>query len=105
MPWSAAPSRTRHERLLARRLRVVDRPQERHLQPVDLVAELRQHRDQQRVRDQHGREHAEGAADAELRHEVEAEERETADGDCDGQAREQDGPPRGRTGIGGSLTG
>ena len=64
------------ERLLAGLLRVVDRAQERHLEPVDLVAEERQHREQQRVRDQHGRQHAERAADPELRDEVEADEGE-----------------------------
>ena len=64
------------ERVLARGLGVVDRLQERHFQAVDLVSELRQHGDEQRVRDQHGREDAERRADSELRDEVEAEERE-----------------------------
>ena len=70
------PAPAGDERLLAGLLGVVDRADERHLQPVDLVAEQRQHRDQQRVRDQDRRQHAERAADPELRDEVEADERE-----------------------------
>ena len=77
--------------------------QERHLQPVDLVAEQPQHREQQRVRDQHRRQHAEGAADPELRHEVETEEREAADRDGDRQAGEQHRAPCRRAGLGGGV--
>ena len=81
--------------LVARRLGVVQRPQERHLQPVDLVPEERQYREQQRVGDQHGGEHAEGAADAELGDEVEAEEGEPRHRDGDGQSGEEHGATRG----------
>ena len=87
------PAPARDQRLLSRCLGVVDRLQERHLQAVDLVPELGQHGDQQRVRDEHRRENAERAADAELRDEVEAEEREPRDGDRNGDAGEEHGAP------------
>ena len=66
------------------------------LQPVDLVPELRQDGDQQRVRDQHRRQDAERRADPELRHEVEPEEREAGDGDRDREPRRR-APPGRRT--------
>ena len=72
-------------------------------QPVDLVPELREHRDQERVRDQHRRQHAEGRADAELRDEVEAEEREAGHGDRDRQAGEDHCAPCGGAGLGGRV--
>jgi hypothetical protein len=53
------------------------------------VAEQREHGQEERVRDQHGRKHAECAADAELRDEVEPEEGETRHRDRDRQAREE----------------
>ena len=86
--------------LLPALFRIVDRTQERHLQPVDLVPELREHRDQQRVRDQNGGEDAERRADAELRHEVEAEDGEAAHRDRDGQACEQHRPACGSARLG-----
>ena len=74
-----------------------------HLQPVDLVPELREHCDEQRVRDQHGGENAERRADAELRHEVEAEDGEAAHGDRDRQAGEQHRPARRSARLGGGI--
>ena len=64
------------------------------------MAELRQHGDEQGVRDQDGRQNAERAADSELRHEVEAEEGETGDGDRDGEAGEDHRSPRRRARLG-----
>ncbi len=87
----AAPAR--HERPLAAGFGVVDFRQELDLQPVDLVAEQRQDGEQERVRDQHGRQHAEGAADSELGHEVEADEGEAADRDGHGQPGEEHRSP------------
>ena len=89
--------------LLPTRFRIVERAQERDLQPVDLVPELREHCDQQRVRDQHGSENAERRADAELRHEVEAEDGEAAHGDRDRQACEQHRPACRRARLGGGV--
>ena len=80
--------------------RVVDRLEERNLQAIDLVAELRQHGDEQRVRDEDRRQDAERAADPELRDEVEAEERETGDGDRDGETGEDHRSPRRRARLG-----
>ena len=77
--------------------------QERELEPVDLVAEQPQHRDQERVREEHGRQHAERAADPELRHEVEPEEREPADADRDREAREEHGAAGGGAGLAGCV--
>ena len=74
--------------------------EERHLQAVDLVPELREHGDEQRVRDEHGREHAERRADSELCDEVEAEEREAGDRDRDGQAGEDRRSARGSARLG-----
>ena len=88
------PAPARDERLLARGLGIVDRLQERHLQAVDLVSELRQHGDEQRVRDQHGREDTERRTDSELRDEVEAEEREAGHGDRHRQTGEDHRPAR-----------
>ena len=93
------------ERLLASGLGIVDRLQERHLEPVDLVAQEPQDREQQRVRDQDGREDAERAADPELRDEVEPEEREAGHGDRDREAGEEDGPPRRGSRFGRGLAG
>ena len=67
-------------------LGVVDRLDERDLQPVDLVPELGENGQKQRVGDQHRGQNAESAPDPELRDEVEAEEREPAHRDRDGQA-------------------
>ena len=119
VPWSAAPSRTRSdvdasarmatspigktylrvgcdepapagdERLLPALLGIVGRPDERHLQPVDLVPELGENGQKQRVGNQHRRENTESAADPELGDEVEAEEREPAHRDGDRRAGEQ----------------
>ena len=75
-----------HERLLTALLGVVDRLDERDLQPVDLVPELGENGQKQRVGDQHRGQNAESAPDPELRDEVEAEEREPAHRDRDGQA-------------------
>ncbi len=94
------PAPAGDERLLPSLLRVVHLTQERHLETVDLVTEQRQDGEQERVREQHGRQHAERAADAELGDEVEAEERESRDRDGDGQAGEEHGTARGRAGLG-----
>ena len=83
---------------------VVDRTQEGHLQPVDLVAEQRQHGEQERVRQQHRGQHAERAADSELGHEVEAEEGQPAHGDRDGQPREDHGAAGRCPGFRGGVT-
>ena len=64
------------------------------------MAELRQHGDEQGVRDQDCRQNAERAADSELRHEVEAEEGEAGDGDRDGEAGEDHRSPRRRARLG-----
>ena len=88
------------ERAVAAGLRVVDLRQERDLEPVDAVAEQRERGGQQRVGDQHGRQDAERAADAELRDEVEADERQAGDGDRHGQAGEQDRAAGRRAGLG-----
>jgi hypothetical protein len=77
--------------------------QERHFQAVDLVAEQPEDRQQQRVRDQHRRQYAERAADAELGHEVQAEEREPGHGDRDGEAGEQHSPAGRRARLGGCI--
>ena len=99
------PAPAGDERLLARRLRVVDRGQERNLQPVDLVAEEPQHRDEQRVREQHRGQHAERAPDPELGDEVEPEEGEPTHADRDRQAGEQHGPAGGGTRLRCGVTG
>ena len=52
---------------------------------------------------QHRREHAEGAADPELRDEVEADQREAAHRDRDRQAGEEHGAPGGRARLGGGV--
>jgi hypothetical protein len=57
------------------------------------VAELREHRDEQGVGDDHGRQDAERRADPQLRDEVEAEEREPGDGDRHGEPGEEHRPP------------
>ena len=90
-------------RPLARRLGVVQRAHERDLQPVDLVAEERQHGRQQGVRDQHRGEHAEGAADAELGDEVEPDERQAGHRDRDREAGEEHGAAGGRACLGGRI--
>jgi hypothetical protein len=69
------------------------------------VAEERQGGGQQGVGDQHRGQHAERAADAELGHEVEADEGQAGDGDRDGQAGEEHGATRGRAGLGGGVAG
>ena len=97
------PAPARDRRPLPRRLGVVERAQERHLQPVDLVAELRQHGDQQRVRDEHRREDAERRADAELGDEVEPEEREPGHRDGHRQTGEERRAARGRARLGGGV--
>ena len=97
----AAPAGDRS--LLPRLLGVVEPAEEGHLPPVDLVPQLCQHRDQQRVRDRHGREDAERRADAELGDEVEAEEGQAGDRDRDRQAGEEHGAARGGTGLGGGV--
>ena len=65
-----------------------------------LCPELREHGDQERVRDEDGRQDAERAADTELRDEVEPEERETRYGDGDGETREDHRAPGRRTRFG-----
>jgi hypothetical protein len=67
------------------------------------VPELREHRDQERVGDQDRRQHAQGRADAELRDEVEAEEREPSHGDGNRQACEQHGAAGGGASLGGRV--
>ena len=80
------PAPAGHERLLTALLGVVDRLDERDLQAVDLVPELGENGQKQRVGDQHRGQNAESAPDPELRDEVEAEEREPAHRDRDRQA-------------------
>ena len=70
-----------------------------------LCPEEPEDREQQRVRDQDGREDAERAADPELRDEVEPEEREAGHGDRDREAGEEDGPPRRGSRLGRGLAG
>ena len=98
----AAPAR--EQRLLARLLRVVRLAKERNLEAVDPVAELREHRDQQRVGDHHRREDAESGADPQLGHEVEAEEGEPRDGDRDGQPCEENRAACRSARLGGGVT-
>jgi hypothetical protein len=88
------PAPSGDQRQLTRRFGVVDATEERHLQPIDLVAELGQHRNEERVGDQDGRQHAERRPDAQLRDEVKPEEGESRDGDRDGHAGEEDGTAR-----------
>ena len=68
-------------------------------QPIDLVAEERQHGEEERVRDQHGRQDAKSAADPELRDEVEADEGQAADRDGDRETGEEHGSPGGGAGF------
>ncbi len=93
------PAPARDEGLLAAFLGVVHRSQERHFQPIDLVAEQRQHGEEERVRDQHGRQDAESAAHPELRDEVEADEGQAADRDGDRETGEEHGSPGGGAGL------
>ena len=97
------PAPAREQSPLACGFRVVDRAQERHLEPVDLVAEQREDGEQEGVRKQHRRQDAERAPDPELRHEVEAEEREPGHRDRDRQPGEQHRAARRRAGLGGRV--
>ena len=97
------PAPAGDERLLAAHVRIVHAAKEWHFQPVDLVAEERQHCQQQRVRDQHRGQDAEGAADSELGHEVQADEGQAAHRDGHRQAGEEHGTPGGGAGFGGSV--
>ena len=63
------------------------------------MPELREHGDEERVRQEDSRQDTERRADAELRNEVEAEEGEAGDGDRDRQAREDRRSASGRTGL------
>ncbi len=82
---------------------VVERTQERNLQAVDLVAEEREDGRQERARDQHGREDAEGAANTELRDEVEPEEGQPADRDGNRHAGEDHRATCGGAGLGSGV--
>jgi hypothetical protein len=67
------------------------------------VTQLRQHCDQQRVRDQHRGEHAERGTDPELGDEVEPEEGKARDRDRDRQPGEEDCAAGRRPSLGGRL--
>ena len=67
------------------------------------MPELCEHGDQERVGDQDRRQHAQGRADPELGHEVEAEEREAGDRDRNREAREQHCPAGGGARLGGRV--
>ena len=97
----AAPAR--HGRLLGSRERVVGRLDEGDLEAIDLVAQQRQHRRQQRDRDGDAREHRQRRANAHLGDEIEPDRGEADDGDRDGRAGEDHSTAGGRGGHRGGL--
>ena len=89
--------------LAARLLGLVALAQERHLQAVDPVADQRQQAGQQERRVEHGGEHAERAAHAELGDERDADHGQAGDRDRDRHAGEDHRAARRRRRVGGGL--